>query len=37
MEKEVAAETKKAAEADKKQKQKSADAEKKQQQKEAKE
>ena len=37
MEKEVAAETKKAAEADKKQKQKSAEAEKKQQQKEAKE
>jgi len=37
MEKEVAAETKKAAEADKKQKQKSAEAEKKQQQKETKE
>jgi len=37
MEKEVAAETKKAAEANKKQKQKSAEAEKKQQQKEAKE
>ncbi len=37
MEKEVAAETKKAAEADKKQKQKSAEAEKKQQQKESKE
>jgi hypothetical protein len=35
MEKEVAAETKRAAEADKKQKQKSAEAEKKQQQKEA--
>jgi hypothetical protein len=37
MQKEVAAETKKAAEADKKQKAKSAEAEKKQQQKEAKE
>jgi len=37
MEKEVAAETKKAAQADKKQKAKSADAEKKQQQKESKE